>query len=546
MPSGLCRSIACVSSADCLAGETCSSGRCEPPACRVDGDCPAGDRCRASECFTPECTVDSDCARGGTCADGICGPACSADLDCGDERACNGLEQCRDGECIEGTPVSCDDEIACTLDSCVESTGLCEHQPVDAVCGAGSVCEVGSGCSAPRTCRVNADCDDDLACTTDRCDFDTDTCSSTPADMDSDGAARLGCLGGLDCDDGDDTVFPGAMDVCDGVDRDCNGVVDDGPGLMCALGSAPTSCVTACGVAGTRACNSRCSLDPCVAAEICRNGCDDDADGRIDEGCPPGPANDHCAGAITVTAGTRRSDPFRDASRSTAGCGDASEIFYVMTLPVRTIVYISTLGTTFDTLISHRGGTCPGVAGACVDDACGGTQSQWVGVLPPGRQYFAIHAASGNPAANVELQVQALPAGTVVNRLLPGSPTSGATRILDGPLSGTGTLAYGCGADVDAPENTIYWTQCPGERRSVTIEDCVGPGQRVTFDGVLSLIGPSGEIVCANNNLFCDERDTEMIDVTTSDAGLYQSVLDSSEAAPTGSLYHRVRLSAPL
>ena len=47
------------------------------------------------------------------------------------------------------------------------------------------------------------------------------------ADHDGDGYASLGS-GGDDCDDGDPAVHPGAEEVCDGVDNDCNGDVDDG------------------------------------------------------------------------------------------------------------------------------------------------------------------------------------------------------------------------------------------------------------------------------------------------------------------------------
>ena len=48
------------------------------------------------------------------------------------------------------------------------------------------------------------------------------------ADLDGDGVPSLDA-GGLDCDDTDPTVFPGAQELCNGRDDDCDGVVDDDP-----------------------------------------------------------------------------------------------------------------------------------------------------------------------------------------------------------------------------------------------------------------------------------------------------------------------------
>ncbi len=50
------------------------------------------------------------------------------------------------------------------------------------------------------------------------------TDSSGPADCDGDGFNRA-----TDCDDNDPTVYPGGSEICDGLDNDCNGLVDDGP-----------------------------------------------------------------------------------------------------------------------------------------------------------------------------------------------------------------------------------------------------------------------------------------------------------------------------
>ena len=80
-------------------------------------------------------------------------------------------------------------------------------------------------------------------------------------------------LGGGDCHDTDPQVYPGAEEICDGKDSDCDSVVpddeadDDGDGWMGCEGD----------------CND---LDPTVfpvAAEIC-DSLDNDCDGKVDEG----------------------------------------------------------------------------------------------------------------------------------------------------------------------------------------------------------------------------------------------------------------------
>jgi CotH kinase protein/Lectin C-type domain/Putative metal-binding motif len=50
-----------------------------------------------------------------------------------------------------------------------------------------------------------------------------------PTTIDEDGDGAYGC--GFDCDDDDESVYPGAPEVCNFQDDDCNGVLDDDP--MC-------------------------------------------------------------------------------------------------------------------------------------------------------------------------------------------------------------------------------------------------------------------------------------------------------------------------
>ncbi|NRA12626.1 MAG: hypothetical protein HRT57_11785, partial [Crocinitomicaceae bacterium] len=65
------------------------------------------------------------------------------------------------------------------------------------------------------------------------------------ADLDSDTFTDFAC-GGTDCNDGDNTIFPGATEVCDNADNDCDGTVDNGLGVDADTDGHgdPASCVT--------------------------------------------------------------------------------------------------------------------------------------------------------------------------------------------------------------------------------------------------------------------------------------------------------------
>ncbi len=72
---------------------------------------------------------------------------------------------------------------------------------------------------------------------------------------------------------------------CNGVDDDCDTTTDEG--FACAAGSL-VACTTACGLEGTGPCSATCEPPgraACAAAAEACNGCDDNRDGRTDEGC---------------------------------------------------------------------------------------------------------------------------------------------------------------------------------------------------------------------------------------------------------------------
>jgi hypothetical protein len=157
----------------------------------------------------------------------------------------------------------------------------------------------GDGFGTALDC-VQVDCDDTDADVfpgaVEVCNSIDDNCDGSVDegfDVDLDG--HTSCGG--DCDDTDPTAFPGNPEACDGVDNDCDGILDPEDADGCddyyadldgdTYGSQTSACLCADAFPYTATNDGDCddtdaSVNP-AAAETC-NGVDDNCDGTVDDG----------------------------------------------------------------------------------------------------------------------------------------------------------------------------------------------------------------------------------------------------------------------
>jgi hypothetical protein len=101
---------------------------------------------------------------------------CEQDLDCDDGLFCNGVERCVDALCEDGEPVDCGEGDDCHMVYCDDTRAECVEMLV-------------------------------------------------AEDDDGDGFYAAPC--GEDCDDSNPEIYPGAREVCNGLDDNCDGLIDE-------------------------------------------------------------------------------------------------------------------------------------------------------------------------------------------------------------------------------------------------------------------------------------------------------------------------------
>ncbi len=247
----------------------------------IDNDCDGStdEGLGQSTCGTGACqrTVDN-CFAGQT---QTCSPGAPAN------ETCNNLDDDCDG--------STDEELG--QSTC--GTGACQRTVDNCVAGQPQTCSPGTG--SAETCNG---LDDD-------CDGAVDNGNPGGAQSCNTGLSGVCSAGLTACSGGsivcNQTVQP-SPETCDGLDNDCNGLPDDGGpggGQTCNTG-VPGVCaqgVTICTPGGLE-----CSQTVQPSSEVC-DGLDNDCDGSVDEGNPGGGMscntglNGACAAGLTACTG---------------------------------------------------------------------------------------------------------------------------------------------------------------------------------------------------------------------------------------------------
>ncbi len=342
--------------------------RCD--AALVDDDCDstANEGCACADGATLACGITTGACEQGSqlCVSGAWG-GCVGSVGPVTE-VCNGIDDDCDGATDE-TPAGGSMLLTCYLDRDGDTHGfgtavtICPGTGGYGGCPSGyssraTDCNDGNGSVSPSATEICNGIDDDCDAAVDEAltvscfaDGDNDTygsgavttqCRDASIARNPYGNCPMGWAAASgDCNDATGAISPGDLEVCNGVDDNCNGTRDDAAGMVCVLGatragtgtfgscgsvsgiytcnadcrgetfiaSPPAEtcngadddcdgvaddpftcvrnsvnpCVTGCGTVGTYTCTASCTAGTCAATEVC-NGCDDDADGSTDEG----------------------------------------------------------------------------------------------------------------------------------------------------------------------------------------------------------------------------------------------------------------------
>ena len=278
----------------------------------------------------------------------------------------------------------------------------------DSGCSSTAMCDDGQYCNGAERCSVGVCIAGTLPCTgSQTCNERNHTCSmaTCTTDADSDGFVAASC-GGPDCNDAAPNIHPGQRELCDNVDNDCNGTIDDNAAPTCPghAGTTPActagTCAYTC-VSPLLTCDSAnpadatgCEVDPTRDTSNC-GSC-----GRV---CTPasGQTASCTAAGCSFACGTGRLDCDGVASNGCETPGTTCDI-----APPRPIGPMDEMVVTSNRP-TFRFAPAPGTTDAhveiCMDEACATVVQSVDGpspltasaMLAPGHYFWRAHARVG-------------------------------------------------------------------------------------------------------------------------------------------------------
>jgi hypothetical protein len=300
----------------CGTGKTCSSGICMPVTCNSNSECGINrflnqlscsnnkiyDKFVTFTCNNPGTSISS-CSSSNTdvvkqncqygCLGEACLPQCTQNSDCQAGQACLN-NQCISIVCLGDS--DCNDNNPKTADACINPGTIqssCTHTPIscnsNAECGQNGFVD-GLFCQSNNvfqnfmtyTCNnagtIQSSCSGSVnALIKQTCTFGCSNgiCNNNPCiDQDSDGYDT--CSPGnpgddgkqLDCNDNNFNVHPNAVEVCNLIDDNCNGQVDEGTNIcgsnqLCVQGQCQNVICNS---------NAQCGTDGYLNQLFCKNG----------------------------------------------------------------------------------------------------------------------------------------------------------------------------------------------------------------------------------------------------------------------------------